>query len=71
MTMKKKLLKGLSYSTIKEDSLLKLENNNISVEYLDLRSLDTLEEKVNINQPCGIFIACYIDNIRLIDNIEI
>ena len=71
MTMKKKLLKGLSYSTIKEDSLLKLENNNISVEYLDLRSLDTLKEQANINHPCGIFIACYIDNIRLIDNIEI
>ena len=71
MIMKKKLLNGLNYSTIKEDSLLELESNNISVEYLDLRSLDTLKEQVNINQPCGIFIACYIDNIRLIDNIEI
>ena len=50
---------------------LELKNNNISVEYLDLRSLDTLEELVNINRPCGLFIACYIDGIRLIDNIEI
>ena len=69
--MRKKLCHGLDYNTIKEDCLLELENNNISVEYLDLRSLDTLEEQENINQPCGIFIACYIDNIRLIDNIEI
>ena len=69
--MKKKLLSGLDYNTIRESSLSELENNNISVEYLDLRSLDTLTEEVNINQPCGIFIACYIDNIRLIDNIEI
>ena len=69
--MKKKLLSGLDYNTVKESSLLELENNNISVEYLDLRSLDTLKEEVNINHPCGIFTACYIDNIRLIDNIEI
>jgi len=71
MIMKKKLLSGLNYNSIKEDCILELENNNISVEYLDLRSLETLKEQVNINQPCGIFIACYIDNIRLIDNIEI
>ena len=69
--MKKKLLSGLDYNSIKESSLLELENNNISVEYLDLRSIDTLTEQENINHPCGIFIACYIDNIRLIDNIEI
>ena len=71
MIMKKKLLSGLNYSSTKEDCILELENNNISVEYLDLRSLETLKEQVNINQPCGIFIACYINNIRLIDNIEI
>ena len=69
--MKKNLLNGLDYNTVKQRGLLELENNNISVEYLDLRSLDTLKKEVNINRPCGIFIACYIDNIRLIDNIEI
>ena len=71
MIMKKKLLSGLNYNSIREDCILELENNNISVEYLDLRSLETLKEQVNTNQPCGIFIACYIGNIRLIDNIEI
>ena len=71
MIMKKKLLSGLEYNAVKESSLLVLEDNNILVEYLDLRCLDTLKEQVNINHPCGIFIACYIDNIRLIDNIEI
>ena len=69
--MKKKLLSGLDFNTVKERGLLDLENNNISVEYLDLRSLDTLQEQVKINHSCGIFIACYIDKIRLIDNIEI
>ena len=71
MIMKKKLLSGLNYNSIREDCILELENNNISVEYLDLRSLETLKEQVNTKQPCGVFIACYIDNIRLIDNIEI
>ena len=71
MIIKKKLLSGLNYNTIKENCILELENNNISVEYLDLRSLETLKEQVNTKQPCGVFIACYIDNIRLIDNIEI
>ena len=71
MIIKKKLLSGLNYNTIKEDCILELENNNISVEYLDLRSLETLKEQVNTKLPCGVFIACYIDNIRLIDNIEI
>ena len=70
-TMKKKLHKGLDYNNIKEECLLELQNNNIHVEYLELRSLDTLKEVVNINDPCGIFIACYIDDTRLIDNIEI
>ena len=46
-------------------------NNNIHVEYLDLRSLITLEESSDKLKRCGIFIACYIDGIRLIDNIEI
>tara|TARA_B100001063_G_scaffold62396_1_gene56455 strand:- start:3576 stop:4403 length:828 start_codon:yes stop_codon:yes gene_type:complete len=69
--MKKKLHKDIDYSSVKKSSLLELKKNNIFVEYLDLRALDTLEELVTINGQCGIFIACYIDNIRLIDNIEI
>ena len=70
-SMKKKLHKGIDYNIIKESSLLELVKRDISVEYLDLRSLDTLHELKNINDQCGIFIACYIDHVRLIDNIEI
>ena len=70
-SMKKKLHKGIDYNTVKESSLLELVKRDISVEYLDLRSLDTLHELKNINDQCGIFIACYIDHVRLIDNIEI
>jgi len=71
MMMKEKLLSGLDYKAVKENSLLEFINNDISIEYLDLRSLDTLKELKNINEQCGIFIACYIDHVRLIDNIEI
>ena len=70
-SMKKKLHKGIDYNIVKESSLLELVKRDISVEYLDLRSLDTLHELKNINDQCGIFIACYIDHVRLIDNIEI
>ena len=70
-SMKKKLHMGIDYNTIKENSILEFINNDISIEYLDLRSLDTLKELKNINEQCGIFIACYIDHVRLIDNIEI
>tara|TARA_B100001564_G_scaffold358053_1_gene375754 strand:+ start:3096 stop:3923 length:828 start_codon:yes stop_codon:yes gene_type:complete len=69
--MKKKLQSGLDYNFTRESSLIEFKNNNIPVEYLDLRSLDTLKELVKVNSKCGIFIACYIDNVRLIDNIEI
>ena len=70
-SMKKKLHKGIDYNIVKQSSLLELVKRDISVEYLDLRSLYTLNELKNINDQCGIFIACYIDHVRLIDNIEI
>ena len=70
-SMKKKLHKGIDYNIVKESSLLELVKRDIFVEYLDLRSLNTLHELKNINDQCGIFIACYIDHVRLIDNIEI
>ena len=70
-SMKKKLHKGIDYNIVKESSLSELVKRDIFVEYLDLRSLHTLHELKNINDQCGIFIACYIDHVRLIDNIEI
>ena len=69
--IKSELLKGNSFDKLKEKSIEYLETNNIHVEYLDLRSLITLEEASDKLKSCGIFIACYVDDIRLIDNIEI
>ena len=69
--MRSELLKGKVFDKLKEESVEYLTNNNIHVEYLDLRSLITLEEASDKLKSCGIFIACYIDGVRLIDNIEI
>ena len=69
--MRSELLKGKVFDKLKEESVEYLESNSIHVEYLDLRSLITLEEASDKLKNCGIFIACYIDGIRLIDNIEI
>ena len=69
--MRSELLKGKVFDKLKEESVEYLQNNSIHVEYLDLRSLITLEEESDKLKDCGIFIACYIDGIRLIDNIEI
>ena len=69
--IKSELLKGSTFKKLKEESVDYLKANDIHVEYLDLRSLITLEEESDKLKSCGIFIACHIDNVRLIDNIEI
>ena len=70
-SMKSELLKGSSFKKLKEENVEYLKAKDIHVEYLDLRSLITLEEASDKLGSCGIFIACYIDDVRLIDNIEI
>jgi pantoate--beta-alanine ligase len=69
--MKSELLKGAMFDKLKEECIEHLESNNIYVEYLDVRSLITLEEATDKLNSCGIFIACHLDDVRLIDNIEI
>ena len=68
---KNNLLKGDNFNIVKNNLIDKLNKNGIQVEYMELRSLDTLEESKNNMNKSGIFIACYVDDIRLIDNIEI
>ena len=69
--IKSELLKGSSFKRLKEKSIDYLKTDDIDVEYLDLRSLITLEEASDKLKSCGIFIACHLDDVRLIDNIEI
>ena len=69
--MKSELLKGTPFDKLKKESIEYLESNDIHVEYLDVRSLITLEEVTDKLKSCGIFIACHLGDVRLIDNIEI
>lgn len=71
LEIKNNILKGIKFDDIKKESIKNLEDNEIQVEYIEHRLLDTLEEtKYKINKS-GIFIACLIGKVRLIDNIEI
>ena len=71
LKIKSNLLGGLSFDSIKEKYISELENKDIRVEYIDLRLLDTLEVSRNQFNKSAVFIACYVDEVRLIDNIEI
>ncbi len=69
--IKDKLHNGKNFEDIKKETYNFLEENKISIEYIDHRSLISLEESHGKLLDSGIFIACNIDGIRLIDNIEI
>ncbi len=46
-------------------------NDNHSLEYLEFRDKDTLEEKTIADDNTVVFIAARVENVRLIDNIEL
>lgn len=57
-----KALTGTAYSFI---------NDNHSLEYLEFRDKDNLEEKEIADDNTIVFIALRVENVRLIDNIEL
>tara|TARA_Y100000389_G_C17465168_1_gene524846 strand:+ start:3475 stop:4305 length:831 start_codon:yes stop_codon:yes gene_type:complete len=68
---KSDLLKGDKYSETYQIFINKLESSNIEVEYLEHRMNDSLELANNNIENSSLFIACKIDKVRLIDNIQI
>jgi pantoate--beta-alanine ligase len=46
-------------------------NENHSLEYLEFRDKDTLEEKTTADDNTVVFIAARVEDVRLIDNIEL
>lgn len=46
-------------------------NSNHSLEYLEFRDKDTLEEKSIADNNTVVFIAARVENVRLIDNVEL
>ena len=65
------LIDGNDFKCIQKKFIKKIENNNIIVEYLEHRKSDTLELADGHLNNSSVFIACIIDNIRLIDNLQI
>ena len=62
---------NISFHDIKPVAIKELESSSIKVEYLEHRSNDTLEICNDCCLDSSIFIACIINKVRLIDNIQI
>lgn len=62
---------NISFHDIKPVAIKELESSSIKVEYLEHRSNDTLEICDDCCYDSSIFIACIINKVRLIDNIQI
>ena len=65
------MINGRNFTNIKQNYIREIESNHISVEYLEHRTNDTLENANNYLNDSSLFIAYLVDNIRLIDNIQI
>ena len=71
IVIRKDMINGGNFMSIKQNYIREIESNNISVEYLEHRRNDTLEDASNYLKNSSLFIAYFVDNIRLIDNIQI
>ena len=59
------------YSTKKVDIIKRMFDLGIKIEYLEVLSRNNLSTPIDICNETNIFVAFYIDQIRMIDNIEI
>ena len=69
--IRQKIIEGDDFNAIKDEEIKKLESKNIIVEYLEHRMNSSLDLAKDDISNTSLFIACYINNIRLIDNIQI
>ena len=70
-SIRQKIIDGADFNTVKEEEIQKLESKSISVEYLEHRMNSSLDVAKGDISNSSLFIACYINNVRLIDNIQI
>ena len=63
--------KGVTDTKALSETAFSFLNENHSLEYLDFRDKDTLEEKSIADNNTVVFIAARVENVRLIDNIEL
>jgi pantoate--beta-alanine ligase len=69
--IRQKIINGDDFDTIKDEEIKKLESKNIIIEYLEHRTNSSLDLVKGDISKTSIFIACHINGIRLIDNIQI
>lgn len=70
--LKKIIIKEPSqYSAKKIDIIKRMSDLGIKIEYLEVLSRNNLSTPIDISNETNIFVAFYIDQIRMIDNIEI
>lgn len=63
--------KGINDAGALSETAYAFLNENHSLEYLEFRDKDTLEEKEKVDDNTVVFIALRVENVRLIDNIEL
>jgi pantoate--beta-alanine ligase len=71
INIRKKIIDGYNIHQVRDEEIKKLESKNIEVEYLEHRMNSCLETVKSDISNSSVFIACIIDNVRLIDNIQI
>jgi pantothenate synthetase len=69
--LKLNIKNDMKFHELKPAVIKELESSPIKVEYLEHRANDTLEICNNHYLDSSIFIACIINKVRLIDNIQI
>jgi pantoate--beta-alanine ligase len=70
--IKRSLAPG-NFSYLKKEAIVQLELAGFTIDYLELAKSDTLEiiENCNMNEKYVILIAAFLNNVRLIDNLEV
>jgi len=63
--------KGITDAKALAETAYAFLNDSHSLEYLEFRDKDTLEEKNTADENTIVFIALRVENVRLIDNIEL
>jgi pantoate--beta-alanine ligase len=70
--IKRRLAPG-NFSYLKKEAIVQLELAGFTIDYLELAKSDTLEivENCNIHEKYIVLIAAFLNNVRLIDNLEL
>ena len=63
--------KGVTDIKALSETAFSFLNENHSLEYLEFRDMNTLEEKSIADENTVVFVAARVENVRLIDNIEL